>query len=141
MKYICKLCNKDFKQKSNYNVHINRKRPCINIITGNDSLEINDIPILTETIPILTETIPILTQINDKIICEYCNKQFTQKSALSRHINNRCKQNKLIIENKKLKENNIKLKNENKNLKEENDILKNQIVVSKKKTTIQKSNK
>ena len=132
MKYICNLCNKDFKQKSNYNVHINRKRPCINIITSNDMFNNNTIPILTDTIPILIN----INHINDNIICEYCNKQFSQKSALSRHINNRCKQNKLMTENKKLKENYIKLENENKNLKEEVNILKNQIVVSKKKTTI-----
>ena len=135
MKYVCKLCNKDFKQKSNYNVHINRIRPCVIIITDNELLKNNDIPKLTENIPKLTENITILTNIDNNIVCEYCNKQFTQKSALSRHINNRCKHNKLMTENKKLKENNIKLENENKTLKEENNILKNQIVIAKKKTT------
>ena len=39
MLYKCIKCNKEFKQKSNYNYHINRKNPCksINNIVSNNS--------------------------------------------------------------------------------------------------------
>ena len=29
MKYQCNICNKEFSQKSNYEYHTNRKRPCV----------------------------------------------------------------------------------------------------------------
>lgn len=31
VQYQCKLCNKCFKQKNDYNRHLNKKYPCINI--------------------------------------------------------------------------------------------------------------
>ena len=30
-KYVCELCKKDFKQKSDYNKHKNKKTPCITL--------------------------------------------------------------------------------------------------------------
>jgi hypothetical protein len=135
MKYICKLCNKDFKQKSNYNVHINRKRPCVNIITGNDSLEINLPPEITQK-PHKTTQKPHKTTLQnfedtniDKLTCILCNLKFSRKDALTRHINNYCKQNKIIEQNKKLIEDNLKLK-------QQNEILSKQLVKTKTKTSI-----
>ena len=43
MKYVCKLCNKDFKQKSNYINHTEKKKnTCrINEVITNTELPIN----------------------------------------------------------------------------------------------------
>ena len=90
MKYVCNLCNKDFKQKSNYNVHINRKRPCVNIITDNDLLE-NNLSPNTANLPPNTANL-----LSNNLCCIFCNKNFTRKDVLNRHINYRCKQNKLL---------------------------------------------
>ena len=30
-KFTCNLCKKDFKQKSDYTKHINKKSPCVSI--------------------------------------------------------------------------------------------------------------
>jgi len=143
MKYICKLCNKDFKQKSNYTVHINRKRPCINIKYKISDIPISDINNLLDNLQdthnntqtsLYTTQIPLYTtqkseNIIDKLTCVLCNIKFSRKDALTRHINNYCKQNKIIEENKKLIEDNLKLK-------EQNEFLSKQIVKTKTKTSI-----
>ena len=44
MIYVCTKCSKTFSQKSNYNVHINRKFSCIkdnNIINTSDNIILN----------------------------------------------------------------------------------------------------
>ena len=57
--YTCKLCNKIFNQKCDYNKHINKKAPCI---TLNEMLEIN------KSIVENTDTKRILTNIFDKCL-------------------------------------------------------------------------
>lgn len=53
-KFICKLCKKDFKQKSDYNKHINKKSPCVSI---------QEIQNLTQTITINNDNKTNLTTI------------------------------------------------------------------------------
>jgi DNA-directed RNA polymerase subunit RPC12/RpoP len=106
--YKCEKCNKEFNQKSNYMVHINRKKSCI--VNENTDNNINTLIYK----------------------CEKCNKEFTKKYNYSLHINknNPCNSKDLIKENKillsKIKKleknqtNNIQLENEILKLKEEN---------------------
>ena len=56
MIYTCEKCNKTFKQKSNYDYHIGRKRPCIkedNILNDVKEIDNNITPIIT---PIITSS-------------------------------------------------------------------------------------
>ena len=97
--YKCDKCNKEFNQKSNYIIHINRKKPCdINII-------INEKKILYK--------------------CDKCNKEFNQKSNYLTHINRKipCNNNISIEDKYKI------LENQNNNLIKENDIIKNKIII------------
>jgi uncharacterized C2H2 Zn-finger protein len=97
--YKCEKCNKEFNQKSNYVIHINRKKPCnINII-------INEKKILYK--------------------CDKCNKEFNQKSNYLTHINRKipCNNNISIEDKYKI------LENQNNNLIKENDIIKNKIII------------
>jgi len=103
--YKCEKCNKEFNQKSNYMVHINRKKSC----NTNENTNI------------------VFYK------CEICNKKFNQKCNYLSHINkkNPCNSKDLIKENKilldKIKElenvhkNNIVLEKENIQLKAENE--------------------
>ena len=76
--YKCEKCNKEFNQKSNYMVHINRKKSCI--VNENTDNNINTLIYK----------------------CEKCNKEFTKKYNYSLHINknNPCNSKDLIKENK-----------------------------------------
>ena len=99
--YKCEKCNKEFNQKSNYIVHINRKKSCIII---NDDTD------------------------NNTLIykCEKCNKEFTKKYNYSLHINknNPCNSKDLIKENKILLNKIKKLeKNQTNNIQLENKII------------------
>lgn len=82
-KYICDRCNKIFDQKSHYNDHLNRKKPCIAITPGAE-------PKLTNIIQKNGNNI-----ISDVLKCSFCNKVFTRKDNLTRHMNDRCQIKKL----------------------------------------------
>jgi uncharacterized coiled-coil DUF342 family protein len=123
MRYTCSLCNKEFSQKSNYDAHNNKKFKC-NIKVVNKDVNDNihnatEIPPNTTKIPPNT-TNKIISNITSEISCNYCNKIFTRKDALTRHINNRCKAKKnyneqidqIFNELTKLKDENEELKNE-----------------------------
>ena len=60
MKYICEKCDMEFNQKSNYERHINKKIPCV-------------------------EEEKTLYDIQNRT-CIYCQKLFTYKKNLTRHI-------------------------------------------------------
>jgi len=98
--YKCEKCNKEFNQKSNYIVHINRKKSCIiNEETDNNILIYK---------------------------CEKCNKEFTKKYNYLLHINknNPCNSKDLIKENKILLSKIKKLeKNQKNNIQLENKII------------------
>jgi regulator of replication initiation timing len=85
---------------------------------------------------------------NDKnIVCNYCNKTFTRKNNMIRHIDKYCKIKKKIDEDKEnifnklleemsiIKQQNKKIIKENMDIKKENKHLKNNIVIKKNNTT------
>ena len=83
--YICNKCDKTFSNKTDYNRHINRKFICEskNIKTENN-IFIND---KSKHIKLENNI-----SIDNKFICKDCNKIFSRKFTLERHINlNRCK--------------------------------------------------
>jgi hypothetical protein len=115
MVYKCFKCNKEFSQKSNYDYHINRKKPCdlnksnninntltnkklslsypsvipnLSLSYHNNKNDFNNNKNITNTTNNNTETNNID---NNKYNCIYCNNSFTAKSNLSRHIKYYCK--------------------------------------------------
>jgi hypothetical protein len=78
VQYKCEQCNKTFYQKSNYNTHLNRKRPCSKLQQNAANLQQNAVK-------------------NDEVVangckqCQYCNRIFTRMSSLNVHIKDRCK--------------------------------------------------
>ena len=144
MKYKCNLCNKEFSQKSHYDVHKNRKISCV---YNNDVENINNIKRLSEDSQRLSKDSQRLsedsqnivkdtTKKNKSLCCIYCGLTFNRNNNLTRHLKIICnnaqninakdnvslllEQNKQIInELTKLKEDNKELIEQNKELKEE----------------------
>jgi len=158
MKYNCNKCNKEFTQKSNYDVHVNRKKPCIEILDDiisetrnlqssakitpnnakNSKLNAKITPNNAKTN--LSDTINNYHLINDlnnnfnEIVCQYCSKIFARKDNLTKHLKSRCKiKNKhdTIIE---------QLLEDNKTLKENVSKL-TEIIINSDKTKTKKINK
>ena len=130
VEYFCNLCDKIFYRKSIYDKHKLKKIPCNKYIIN---------PFLSENNPEKSPKIPKNTSKNDndlldissnmasnnikenKNICEYCNKNFTLKCHLTRHIKFNCK----VYKNVKEKEyNNNILEELLKKQTETNEILK-----------------
>ena len=139
----CKDCLKQFKYKSLYQNHINKKNPCKPIINNDDNgdIDINDdIKIIKRKY--INTTRKITNKLKKPIvdICHFCNKKFITKNNVIRHVTYNCqtykelinekeKYKKLVDDNKKIINiNKNKIKNnqlailieENKKLKEEN---------------------
>jgi len=125
MKYTCLRCNKLFSQKSHYDNHNNRKRPCkidtidnnINDNLNEDSVEINNelviSPQLSTISPQLSTISPQLSSISyqsltlTKLQCKYCFKSYARSDALTRHINEFCKTKQMIDEQNNNKDSKI----------------------------------
>jgi len=164
MIYTCSKCLKTFSQKSNYNVHINRKFSCIkeNIIINSSENIIFDItdesdknhqkPPKTTKNHQKTTKKPPKTTINDfnitsstisgateklEIFCEYCKMPFCRKDVLSKHIKKNCKIKKLFNE-KQLTD--TKINSEIDELKKEIQNLKQQITITSNKKSNKKKN-
>ena len=91
--YTCNICSKNFKQKCHYRNHKNRKKKC-----SKDEL-IN----------------------KNNLDCKYCDKKFTRKDSVKRHIKFNCKVlKKQNLERKKIFDKLQELEEENKKLKKEN---------------------
>jgi hypothetical protein len=147
MKYICNNCNKEFYKKWNYDVHNNRKNKCIvNKDITNNNIIIEDhiakIPQNAAKIPQNAAKIPqnaaiINDENKDKLTCKYCNKIYSRKDVLLRHINSYCKEKiksdndkklieQLLEQNKQIQQINNQLIEQNEKLnllKEENEKL------------------
>ena len=101
MLYKCKICLKEFKQKSNYTDHLNRIKPCVKLT---DEFSKN---------PQITSKIPQNSSKTLKKICNYCGYETERKDNYNRHLLS-CKIRKRDIEEKeeilnKLLEQNNKL--------------------------------
>lgn len=87
MKYECSDCHKSFDRKSNYDYHVfKRQKPCNVIDTPPAKIKQcsdND-----------SDTI------NTNLTCPNCNKSYSRKDSLQRHINEFCKTKGKIIINK-----------------------------------------
>lgn len=115
MKYKCANCNKDFSQKCNYTVHINRKYPCIKDtymqqvpITVTQQVPINVTQQVTTNMPsihiynqlnnVSEQLPPINIIIQNKNQCKFCFKTFVRKDVLNKHLNGRCKSKINVLE-------------------------------------------
>jgi hypothetical protein len=106
--YSCETCYKTFDKKSNYKAHLARKIKCEppsdtddsdndNIITINphntSQPENNSSQSLTIPHKIYNDSI-ILKEIIDDTTCSYCNKKFTRRDNVNRHIEKYCEKAK-----------------------------------------------
>ena len=150
----CYKCKATFDKKSTYDYHMNRKTDCsLNNIYSNDLNNVNlniceNLPEFAKNCenqknneifsknsnsPKISDS--DLTKIdtdNSDFFCSYCNKKYSSKYTLSRHMNDVCKAKKdcdiekenifkLLLEKDKLKEIEInELKKQNKLFEEQN---------------------
>ena len=84
-KYCCEKCGKDFKQKSHYTTHINKKKPCVVDVTSKqvidnavkEKLGLVEMQIDCDTVGKISITKPLLkwvggkTQILEKLLGEF----------------------------------------------------------------------
>jgi hypothetical protein len=130
VEYHCPNCCEIFNKKSNYNYHINRKRPCIKVapkapeITPKAHKNLKNELLCIEIKPInnVNENKPVIDNSkNNKIFCcKYCNKNFSRKFCLDRHLNNNKCKIKLKQEQQREEENNNN-QNQNNNDPNQND--------------------
>ena len=95
--YTCPNCNKDFSKKYNFEIHINKKTPCVQIY------KIPQNPTIAPQNPtkILKKNTVLFQEIeNEKYGCNYCGKMLSRQDALNRHLNS-CKVKKDDDDNKK----------------------------------------
>lgn len=139
MLYKCNKCQKYFNKKSNYNAHMQRKRPCISLVNITNEVKhtINNdylsLPAKNQIKPNQQDLIADKNQISASNIkeankeCNYCRKKFTRVYGLTQH-KLRCKIKKLIDEDSNNKDKLIELllleKEEN---KKQNEELRNKI--------------
>ena len=106
VEYLCHRCGYNTNKKSNIIQHLNRKKICkpilsdisIEDIKNHYNLEIKIIhqknTNLTPITPIFNKITPNYTKKTQKKMdikeCSYCNKEFSRRDSLTRHLN-RCK--------------------------------------------------
>ena len=90
----CNLCNKTFEFNYLLERHQNRKKLCANNgING-------DISVAKRKYNYQVSKINKLNAKTTETMCGYCDKTFTSKSNLNKHMNNNCR-NKINLEEKK----------------------------------------
>ena len=140
--YNCPKCFKKFTKKYNYDIHLNKKIPCTNnnvieqpniiMATKNTPIKRNNNIMATKNTPniqnkniMATKNTPNDDDIGDDLTCEFCNKIYSRKDVLKKHIFNNCKNKKMYDADKQEQ---IKLLIEqNQELKKQNELLKQNI--------------
>ncbi len=87
MLYKCKICDKEFKQKSNYTDHLNRLKPCVKITEESSKKTQNTSNLLKNNSKTL------------KNICHYCGYGTERRDNYNRHLLS-CKVKKQDIQEK-----------------------------------------
>ena len=96
IEYRCSKCSKLFRDRCDYNRHLNRKKPCkiknINETkidaNSNDSVSKKSKNNPKESLMNPKES---KKNNNKKYQCEYCDRKFTTNSNMNKHIKNNCK--------------------------------------------------
>jgi uncharacterized C2H2 Zn-finger protein len=97
--YVCARCNKTYYSKSDYMRHINRKYKCDKLenndkLNSNELIEVSDNQLINIGELVKNELINVN---NDKLVkideyrCDDCNKVYTTKRSLMRHLKEYCK--------------------------------------------------
>jgi len=142
----CPKCNAIFDRKSSYDKHLNKKFDCSQNKNTNIKID-NNLPIFAEICQ--NEKKPIKEQNNlntdnldsVNLSCSYCNKNYSSKYTLARHVNGNCKIKK---ENDNQKENIFKLllDKDKQNKEEINELKKqNKLLMDKLDKLIKTNNK
>ena len=107
--FKCEICNYSSQRKSNFIKHLNTKKHKNNIeVYGLEEEKSSNLPHKYHKKPHKFEKSPhkyhkkphkTTQNFNPiKLICEYCDKEFTRKDSLNRHINKFCKIRKKNLE-------------------------------------------
>ncbi len=128
--YTCSKCNKIFTKKSHYIYHINRKFSCLKFISNNTPDQSNSAQNSSEN-----EGKQVNSKQDCKNKCNFCERVFSRRDNLIRHLNERCKVKKendtkikkLEEELIKMKDNQEKILEDVKRLKEENENYKKKV--------------
>ena len=130
--YKCDICDKKFTHKNDCKRHINKKTPCKSKAISKPNLIVSKSLSIVSEIEVYTEgnsekeTHPTHPLTNVNLKCNYCQKTFSRKDNLIRHIKEFCKVVKqeinipILTEVKDLKVEIMELKKEINQLKEKN---------------------
>jgi hypothetical protein len=138
-KFECPKCHKILKSKQNLDYHLNKITPCnINVVK-----EDNDYKNFNYSKNKLEIEAKLLKENLDDCKCVYCEKKFSRRDSVIKHIKNNCKKVKEIEKEKhtiftKMKE----LEEDNKKLHEnfKDELNKKLLEVVKNKETTEKEN-
>ena len=123
---ICERCKKIFKRKLHLQQHLKKKKICTikksTIYSKIPPNYLKTAPKCTKTAPKLHQNPPKTLQNTQKYECEYCEKIFSRKYSMIRHIKSRCKNKSNISTNNTNNTFNINLNNTTNNINNINNI-------------------
>ncbi len=90
VKHECSTCNRDFQRKSTLDNHLKKKNACKPLIEPPAQITLNNAQITLQNPQNHQNNLDVqMPTINDNI-CNYCEKSFTRKDILTRHIKQHC---------------------------------------------------